>query len=74
MRESYLLYRFGRVPNVSFFLARPLSSFFALSALFCLLMAHPGVRRLVSLLWVIERARRAERSEPMGVSWETARA
>jgi len=39
-----------------------------------LLLCHPATRRVVSLLWVIERARRAERAGSMGVKWETARA
>ena len=40
----------------------------ALSAL------HPAVRRVFGLLLIIERARRAERSERLSESWETARA
>ena len=48
-----------------------LSIFVALSALGIL---HPAMRRLLSLLVVIERARRAERAERMSASWETARA
>ena len=42
--------------------------------LVCLLSLHPGLRRVLSLLWVIERARRAERAERLGITWETARA
>ena len=50
---------------------RMLSILLALSALGVL---HPAMRRLLSLLVVIERARRAERAESMSASWETARA
>ena len=42
--------------------------------LVCLLSLHPGLRRVLSLLWVIERARRAERAGSLGITWETARA
>ena len=35
---------------------------------------HPAVRRFFGLLLIIERARRAERSERLSASWETARA
>lgn len=45
-----------------------------LAALICALSLHPSSRRLVALLFVIERARRAERAESVGSSWETARA
>jgi len=40
----------------------------------CLLSVHPAVRRVVSLLWVIQSARRAERVAGLGVTWETSRA
>ena len=45
-----------------------------LLALACLLSLHPALRRVLSLLWVIERARRAERVESLEITWETARA
>jgi hypothetical protein len=46
----------------------------ALLSLACLLYAHPAVRRVLSLLWVIEQARRAERDGSQAIRWETARA
>ncbi len=45
-----------------------------LAAVIALFLGHPAARRVVSLLLVIERARRAERAGSVGVSWETARA
>jgi len=45
-----------------------------LAASLSLLLTHPAVRRVVSLLVVIERARRRERAGSLGPSWETARA
>ncbi len=45
-----------------------------LLSLMCLLSAHPASRRVLSLLWVIERARRAERDGSQAIRWETARA
>lgn len=44
-----------------------------LAAIALLLLSHPAVRRLVTLLAVIARARRSERKESVEVSWETAR-
>ena len=45
-----------------------------LASLVCLLSVHPAVRRVLSLLLVIERARRAEHAGSLGITWETARA
>jgi len=45
-----------------------------LAAIICALSLHPTSRRLAVLLYVIERARRAERAESVSSSWETARA
>ena len=44
------------------------------AAVLALSALHPAVRRVIGLLLVIERARRLERSERLGASWETARA
>ena len=53
----------GGVGALSFFVAA-----LALTTL------HPAMKRLLGLLLVIERARRAERAESLSASWETARA
>jgi glycosyltransferase involved in cell wall biosynthesis len=42
-------------------------------AALALMTLHPATKRLLGLLLVIERARRAERAESLSTSWETAR-